>query len=313
LMENQTKSRVAESRQQLPDPYYSEHGITLFCGDCQKILPALHQVDLIFTSPPYNLGVTTGGGFAGTPASKFVRNHGHYADDAPLGKARGGGGKWNGGALADGYGVYNDAMPWPEYEAWQRDILTLCWSRLTETGAIFYNHKPRAQSCEVWLPTALNPGLPLRQIIIWARAGGINFAPTHYVPTHEWIMVFAKPGFRLRDKGASGVGDVWYVPQESDMRHPAPFPMALPARAIETTPRGVVLDPFSGIGNTLLAAKAAGRPAIGIEINPAFCEIAVDRLRQEMLPLSAPEDPQPEQMTFSEQVCVPALPGMDQV
>lgn len=260
-------------------PYYQHGDITIYHGDCREVLPTLPPADLIFTSPPYNLGVTTGGGFA----SKFVRNHGHYSDDARMGKARGGCGKWSGGALADGYGVCTDAMPWPEYEAWQRDILTLCYSQLTEEGAIYYNHKPRAQSCEVWLPTSLNPGLPLRQIVIWQRAGGINFAPTHYVPTHEWIMILAKPAFRLRDKGASGVGDVWYVPQESGTEHPAPFPIGLPLRAMETTKPGLVVDPFSGSGTTLRAAKETGRPAIGIEIEERYCEIAAKRLSQEVL------------------------------
>lgn len=262
-----------------PKPYYEADGITIYHGDCREILPHLPKVDLVFTSPPYNLGVTTGGGFP----SKFVRNHGHYTDDAGM-KRRGGGGKWHGGDLADiGYGTHNDRMPWLEYEAWQREILSLCWSRLSESGAIFYNHKPRAQSCEVWLPLVLNPGLPLRQIITWARAGGINFAPTHYMPTYEWILVFSKPNFRLRDKAASGIGDVWYVPQESGTPHPCPFPIALPLKAISTTPPGLVCDPFSGIGSTLIAAKQLGRKAIGIEIEEKYCQIAIERLRQRIL------------------------------
>lgn len=254
-------------------PYYSDETATIYHGDCLDVLPRLEPVDLIFTSPPYNLGVSAGGGF------------GHYANEAGL-RLRGGGGKWTGGALAHGYEAHGDAMPLAEYEDWQRAVLRACWAQLSDCGAIFYNHKPRVQASTLWLPLRLNPDLPLRQIIIWARAGGMNFAPTHYVPTHEWIMVLAKPVFRLKSKGASGVGDVWYVPQEpSD--HPAPFPIGLPARAIETAGPSLVIDPFMGSGTTLRAAKDAGVRAIGIESSERYCEMAAKRLAQEVLNFGA--------------------------
>jgi len=251
-------------------PYYEEGGITLYHGRCEDVLPTLGPVDLIFTSPPYNLGVTTGGGF------------GHYKD----GQTGGGQGKWSSSSLGpDGilYDGHEDTMPPAEYEAWQQNVLRLCWAQLSERGAIFYNHKPRVQAAELWTPLALNPGLPVRQIIIWARAGGVNFAPTHYCPTHEWIVVFAKPEFRLKSRAASGVGDVWYVPQDGDNEHPAPFPLGLPGRAIESAAPKVVLDPFCGSGTTLRAAKDAGVRAIGIERSERYCAMAVGRLAQESL------------------------------
>jgi len=246
-------------------PFYEDELTTIYHGDCVKLLPELPKADLIFTSPPYNLGITTGGGFAD------VRK---YPDMAM--------GKWSGGKLAYGYEGHEDAMPLDEYEAWQRCVLRGCWAQLSEVGAIFYNHKPRVQGGLLWMPLECNPGLPLRQIIIWARAGGVNFAPTHYCPTHEWIMVLAKPDWRLKNKGVSGLGDVWRVNQEpSD--HPAPFPLGLPGKAIESVGPSLVLDPFMGSGTTLRAAKDAGIRSIGIETSERYCEMAVKRLAQEAL------------------------------
>lgn len=266
---------------------------TLYLGDCREILPTIGKVDAVITSPPYNMGVSAGGG--------FHRNHGHYDPTGGM-KKRGGGGKWSGGGLADGYGAHDDRMPWDEYEAWQMDVVALCWAQISETGAIFYNHKPRPQLSEIWLPLVLNPGLPLRQVIIWSRAGGINFSPTHYLPTHEWVMVIARPGFRLRDKGASGVGDVWYIPQESGTEHPAPFPVALPARILETTTASRVADPFMGSGSTGVACVRDGRSFVGIELDPRWFDLACRRIeeayRQPDLFVAPPA--KPEQLSLLE-------------
>lgn len=241
--------------------YYQDDAVTLYHADCREVLPTLSGVDLVLTSPPYNLGVTTGGGF-------------------PLRR-----GKWHGAKIADGYGLHEDAMPTEQYRQWQRETLIACWGTLSESGAIYYNHKPRVQGGELVMPTEYNPGLPLRQIVIWARSGGMNFSPSFYVPSHEWILIFPKPTFRLASKGASGVGDVWYIPQESAVEHPAPFPLKLAIQAIETTPAQIVCDPFAGRGTTLRAAKDLGRKAIGIEIEERYCETAAKWCAQEVLPL----------------------------
>jgi modification methylase len=239
--------------------------VTLHLGDCRDVIPTLGKVDLIITSPPYNL--------AGAPWPHL----GHWKQgDSPGGKS-----KWRNGSDGSAgvlYGEHKDDMPHANYVAWQQGILLQCWEKLSETGAIYYNHKPRPIGGRLWLPLELNPDLPLRQIITWARSGGMNFNPTHYVPTYEWVMLLAKSDFRLRDKSASGAGDVWYIPQRADPDHPAPFPLDLPMRIIETTPHGNVVDPFMGGGTVGVAAVKQGRPFTGIEIDPKYFDIACHRI-----------------------------------
>ena len=64
--------------------------------------------------------------------------------------------------------------------------------------------------------------------------------------------------------------------------HPAGFPETLVREFVEffTKPNMWVLDPFLGTGSTLLAARAAGRNAVGIEINPRYASMARSRLEE---------------------------------
>jgi len=66
--------------------------------------------------------------------------------------------------------------------------------------------------------------------------------------------------------------------------HPAQKPVEVMAYCVNRT-RGVVVDPFMGVGSTLVAAKGNNRRAIGIEIEERYCEIAAKRLSQRVLPL----------------------------
>ena len=79
---------------------------------------------------------------------------------------------------------------------------------------------------------------------------------------------------------------IWEGPTESETDHPTEKPIWLFKELMDASsnPGDLILDPYMGSGTTLRAAKDLGRKAIGIESDEEkYCEIAVKRLRQEVL------------------------------
>lgn len=228
----------------------------IICGDVLDVMKQIPDasIDLVVTSPPYNLKNSTGNGMKD-----------------------GRGGKWANAALQKGYTHHDDNMPHDKYVKWQRACLTEAMRVLKDDGAFFYNHKWRVQDGLLQDRNDIVTGFPVRQIIIWRRKGGINFNKGYFLPTYEVIYLIAKPKFKLAEK-ANAYGDVWEFMQDMKNPHPAPFPIALIERIISSTNAQIVLDPFMGSGTTALAAKKLGRNYIGIEISPEYCKMAEDRI-----------------------------------
>lgn len=229
----------------------------IICGDSLDIMKKMpdQSIDCVVTSPPYNLAVRK-----------------------TFGNTKNWKGKTNNSKLqSTSYDVHNDYMTEDKYISWQQNVLKECFRLIKDDGCIFWNYRWRVQNKLYQQRLEIIEGLPLRQIIIWAKSGGVNFAETHLLPTYEVIYLIAKPKFKLTPK-TNRYGDVWKIHQENKSWHPAPFPVELARRCCEITPGNLILDPFSGSGTTAVAAKQLGKNYIGIDISQDYCAKAEARL-----------------------------------
>lgn len=214
------------------------------------------SIDLIITSPPYNIGKKTGNG-------RIL---------------------WRGVS----YGNDQDAIPEDEYQELQLLALAEMW-RVAKPGAsLFYNHKVRNRRGVgihplEWL---FKTEWIFRQEIIWDRGSTHNHGMTYFWPVTELIFWLTKgiQDIYISPEGAE-MTTIWRFNFKTNTAHPAPFPQELPARCIRAaSKRGdIVLDPFGGSMTTCFMANQLGRLSIGVDRNKEYITKAALRCSQKIL------------------------------
>lgn len=120
-----------------------------------------------------------------------------------------------------------------------------------------------------------------RQLVVWDKGDspGMGDLAMPWGPAHEEIYVI---GVGFAGKRRANVHRVPTLAPSATRRpdHPTPKPVKLMEELVSYCPGGVVADPFSGSGATLLAARNLGRRAIGVECEERYCEVIADRLAQ---------------------------------
>lgn len=226
-------------------PYYQDEDVTLYLGDSREVLAGLERdsIDLIVTDPPYG--------------QEYLSN-------------RGGGHT----RIAGDDGSLN--VPAVLSQA----------CRILRRGRHAY----------VFGPPSLVEGAPLAAAVelVWDKeVVGMGDLTLPWSRSHEPItFAVYEPSKANRDKGYGGLsarlrqGSVLRVPRANGAatkRHPTEKPVPLLRQLIESSSiwGETVLDPFVGVGSTLVAARAEGRRSVGIEIEEKYCEIAAQRLSHE--------------------------------
>lgn len=262
-------------------PYYERDGIVIYHGDSREIAPQLPPVDLVVTSPPYAAQRNYG----------FKKGEFRWDHVVPR--------------VLAGVNLTPDGQMLVNLGLVHRDGEVVCyWEPMIHTLRSF--------------------GYRLFGWYVWDQGSGFpgDFGG-RFAPSHEWVFHFNRESGCLRKsvECASAGRKTWSgslgrskKPWVADGRrgpvqslkipdsvvrtprslsksdrsnHPAPYPRKF-AEFMLRAWDGTVLDPFMGGGTTLVAAQGMGRPAIGIEIDESYCEIAAKRLEQGVLQLEQP-------------------------
>lgn len=247
--------------------------VVIFSGDCLDLLAGIpsESVDLVVTSPPYNLGKP-----------------------------------------------YETRLDLDVYLEQQRRVIEECTRVLKSTGSVCWQVGNFVKDGQVLpLDIKLYPifeacGVQLRNRIVWHFGHGLH-ASRRFSGRYEVVLWFTKSkeyyfnldpvrvpqkypnkkyfkGPRRGQRSGNPLGknpsDIWEIPnvkanhvEKTD--HPCQFPVELIERLVlsMTPERGVVLDPFLGVGTTAIAALMHGRRALGAEIESYYVEIAKERIR----------------------------------
>jgi site-specific DNA-methyltransferase (adenine-specific) len=204
------------------------------------------SIDMVFTSPPYNLG------------------NGHHT-----GNMR--------------HKAYDDNMPENEYQAWQIKVFNECYRVLKYDGSIIYNHKNRINNGVQITPYEwiLKTPFIVKQEIVWFNRSQ-NFDKIRFYPMTERIYWLAKsPKTKLFNainhhdlfdtKEWKAVGTKW--------EHKRAFPEKMVEDILKCFPNTItILDPFAGSFTTAVSCENTNRKWICIEKEKEYFDIWINRL-----------------------------------
>ena len=231
--------------------------------DCIEALKSMEEnsVDLILTSPPYNLNI----------------QYTDYKDNNTL----------------------DDYFDW--CRVWIKEcyrVLKVGGRFCLQIGC--FQPSLNAPTYATFTNICQDVGFTFREFIIWNKnqipkrtAWGSWLSPSNprILPPFEMIINFHKKSPKIINKGETDLerqefidwtNGLWVIAPESAKKvgHPAPFPEELAKRCIKmhSYVGAVVLDPFNGAGTSCKVANDLGRQWIGFDITKEYCEISLKRI-----------------------------------
>lgn len=223
----------------------------LLCGDstCSDTVAKLmngEKADMVFTDPPY--GVSYEGGH-----NKKKRK-----------------------------GIENDTLE-------GQDLTDLFYESLMNADlfskdySAFYIWYANGKAVETFASfSRLN--LSVRAVLCWYKVkSGLGAFMSQYIPNYEPCIYAFKNGKSPQWFGPSDEKSVWELKKESKNEyHPTQKPIELPTRAITNSSKlkDIIYDCFLGSGSTMVASHQLKRKCYGMELDPKYCQVIVERIKK---------------------------------
>jgi len=218
------------------------------------------SVDLVITSPPYNLRRRVSNGKLVSRGNNMSENSAKYTE-------------------------FTDDLTTEDYLEFHSKVLSEC---LRVSQRVFYNIAVVAGSKQALFQMIGDYAEHLKDVIIWDKGHGEPAIQEGVLNRQfEFILVFEKdyPISRRFRKSVyfkrGTLSDVWKIPREKHVKsHGAVMPTRLVRTILDnfSAEGDVVYDPFMGSGTTAVVCKQMNRNWIGSEISPDYVKIALERV-----------------------------------
>jgi len=115
-------------------------------------------------------------------------------------------------------------------------------------------------------------------LIIWEKNGGYSAMNAHYKQKHEPCIYWKAKNSSMKWNGSSKENTIWTINKDGKNNfHPTQKPIELACRAIGNHKAESVLDLFLGSGSTLIACEKLKRKCFGMELDPHYCDVIIQR------------------------------------